>query len=391
VRPDHSDVVIGGADPLDSRLGHPVSPAAGATWGWRRTRLALGLAHTPMPASLLLLIGAAIGPDGIVLISDGALASLFPVVAVALSGLGALIGLDVDLRRRGADRLLAAASAESLVAMLLVAAAVVAVGAFSLLTTNLPITLAVLLGICASPSASVSADASREDRRSIAARIGDLDDVLPLIAGGVVLAWLAEPGPLAAAWLMANLIGLSLAAACAGWLLMGDTGQESEQRVYSAAVLLMLGGAAAHLSSSALFAGFVAGVFWNAAGTRSRDRIARDVRYVQHPLIATLLLVAGASAEITANVVAVALLVAMSRLAAKAIGGAVAALVSGALPWNAGVHLVSPGLVGVAIALNVHHVWIGDGLHRLLLSIVVLSVVITDVMALFVSPAEAAG
>jgi hypothetical protein len=147
----------------------------------------------------------------------------------------------------------------------------------------------------------------------------------------------------------------------------------------------MVGGAAAHLSSSALFAGFLAGLFWSIAATGSRDRIARDVRYVQHPLIVVLLLVAGASAEIRFDLFAVALLVAVSRMAAKAIGGALAASVGGGLPWNAGVYLVSPGLVGVAIALNVHHLWIGDASHRMLLSIVVLSTIIADVIALFVS------
>jgi hypothetical protein len=390
VRPDHSDVIVGGADPLDSRLAHGASADPAAVRWWQRTRLALGLAQTPMPAFVLLLVGAAIGPRGIVLVGDDVLASLVPVAAVALSSLGVMIGLDLDLRRSGSARLLAAGSAESLVTLLLVAAAVAAVGAASLLTIALPTTVAVLLGICASPSASIASDASRYDRRATVARIGDLDDVLPLVAGGAAIAWLVEPSASAAGWLALNLIGLSLAAAVAGWLLVGGTASESEQRVFAAAVLLMLAGTAAHLSSSALFAGFIAGVFWSAAATRSRDRIARDVRYVQHPLIVTLLLMAGASAELTADVFAVALLVAISRLAAKAVGGAVAAVVSGSLPWNTGVHLVSPGIVGVAIALNVHHLFPGEDAHRTLLSIVVVSTVVSDVMALFVAPEEAA-
>jgi hypothetical protein len=382
-------VIVGGADPLDSRLAHGSAADAEAIRWWQRTRLALGLAQTPMPAFVLLLVGAAIGPRGIVLVSSDVLASLAPVAAVALSSLGVLIGLDLDFRRSGSARLLAAASAESLVTLLLVAAAVAAVGESSLLTIALPTSLAVLLGICAAPSASIASDASRYDRRAIVARIGDLDDVLPLVAAGAAIAWLVEPSAPAAGWLTLNLVGLSLAAAVAGWLLVGGTASESEQRVFAAAVLLMLGGTAAHLSSSALFAGFVAGVFWSAAATKSRDRIARDVRYVQHPLIVMLLLVAGASVEFTADVFALALLVAIIRIAAKAVGGSIAAVVSGSLPWNTGVHLVSPGIVGVAVALNVHHLFVEEASHRMLLSIVVVSMVVSDVMALFISPEEA--
>jgi ribose/xylose/arabinose/galactoside ABC-type transport system permease subunit len=73
---------------------------------------------------------------------------------------------------------------------------------------NVPIWLmAVILGICASASSTVSsADYTSPD--SVAARIADLDDVLPIVLGGFALAAIRELSPASVTWLTLQCIGL---------------------------------------------------------------------------------------------------------------------------------------------------------------------------------------
>ena len=130
-----------------------------------------------------------------------------------------------------------------------------------------PWLLALMLGICAAPS-STAADTAAESHQVLAARIGDLDDVLPIALGVMAVAWTRPGTPLAVTGLIAQGGLIALAVAFATWLLMTQTSSESEQRVFAIGALLLLGGAAAHLSLSALFMGLLAGVFWNVTGRR---------------------------------------------------------------------------------------------------------------------------
>ena len=86
--------------------------------------------------------------------------------------------------------------------------------------------------------------------------------------------------------------------AVAAWLLVAQTSSDSEQRVFAIGALLLLGGTAAHLSLSALFVGFLAGVFWKATGRPALETLARDMRYLQHPLTVLLLIVAGSRRDV---------------------------------------------------------------------------------------------
>jgi len=87
------------------------------------------------------------------------------------------------------------------------------------------------------------------------------------------------------------------AIAAAAWLLVKDTADASEQHVFVLGTVLLLGGTSASLSMSALFGGFLAGVGWRLAGGPARDRLERDISYLQRPPIIMLLLVAGARFE----------------------------------------------------------------------------------------------
>jgi hypothetical protein len=250
-----------------------------------------------------------------------------------------------------------------------------------------PWLFALLLGLCASASATRAADASDESRRA-AAHIGDLDDVLPIVMGGLALAWMREGSPGAAAWVAIQACGVALVVALATWLLVTQASSDREQHVFALGGLLLLGGAAEYLSLSALLAGFVAGVFWDLAGGPACDHIRRDVDHVQHPLLVLLLVAAGARvgfAPILAGLVVVYLVL---RTTGKVAGGwLVTRLIATDLPSQVGLRLMSPGIVGVAFALNVLQ---AGGVERvtLVLAVAVAGSLGSELLALLVRPSE---
>ena len=113
--------------------------------------------------------------------------------------------------------------------------------------------------------------------------------MLPIVIGGLALAWMREGSPEGAVVLAVQGSGVALVIALAAWLLVTQAFSDGEHHVFALGGLLLLGGAAEYLSLSALLAGFVAGVFWSVAGGPACDRIRRDVYHVQHPLIFLLL------------------------------------------------------------------------------------------------------
>ncbi len=318
---------------------------------WPSRRLALGLSPTPTAGLMLLVAGIALGPHGLNLLSEATLSSLDPAVSASLAALGALVGLEIRVRRPREGRLLAAANLEGGVTILVVAFGIAIVHYLSPAAGSMPWLLALMLGICAAPS-STPAVPIGSPRGAVAARIGDLDDVLPIVLGVVVVAWTRPGPPLALASLVAQGAGIALTVAVAGWLLIAQTSSESEQRVFAVGTLLLVGGAAAHLSTSALFAGLVAGIFWNATSTPARDAIARDLRYLQHPLVVLLLVVAGGRLELTSGLWGLVIAFVVLRLAGKLAGGWIAGRAAPELPGDLGFRLSAPGVAAVAIALD---------------------------------------
>ena len=322
-------------------------------WRFDR-RLALGLSPTPVLGLLVLLLGLALGPHGLSLLSPPVLSYLDPAVSVALAALGVLVGLGFDVRRPRQGRWLAAATLEAGLTMLVVGAGVLLMlSRWSLPMDLTPWLFALLLGVCASASATTATDASDESQGP-AAHIGDLDDVLPIVIGGLALAWMREGSPEAAVWLTLQASGVALVIALAAWLLVTQASSDSEH-VFALGGLLLLGGAAEYLSLSALLAGFVAGVFWNLAGGPACDRIRRDVNHVQHPLVFVLLVIAGARVgDFAPILLGLVVVYVVLRITGKVAGGwLVRRLIATDLPPQVGLGLMSPGIVGVAFALNV--------------------------------------
>ena len=148
-------------------------------------RLALGLSPTPRPGLVLIPLGMALGPHGLGVLSNSVLTTLDPAVAVALAALGTFVGLGLNPRWPRTAVLLTAATVEGGVTLAMVGAGILAIHALSPTMDGTPWLLAIMLGICAAPSST--ADAARRTHLKRARRIGDLDDVLPIIAGLLAL------------------------------------------------------------------------------------------------------------------------------------------------------------------------------------------------------------
>jgi uncharacterized membrane protein SirB2 len=348
-----TDAGILGKDPLDSKIGPPHYPSRSDSSRWLWSRLALGLSPTPLPG-LLLIAGLVIGPSGVNLLSRNTLVYLDPAVSAALAALGVLIGLGFDIRRPGEVRLLGAATVEAALVLVLVGAGVLW-AAIQPAPTASTWLMAGVLGVCASASSTLAVpDSASSD--SLATRIGDLDDVLPIVLGGVMLAAIREATPAMVTWLTVQSIGLAVAIAYGAWLLVDQSSSESEQRVFTIGAVLLLGGAAEFLSMSALWMGLVAGFVWNLARGHARERIATEIRYMQHPLVVLLLLIAGARASFSTPVGVLIVVYTALRLIGKLAGGRlVRRMISTELPSQFGLLLISPGVIAVAFALNVQN------------------------------------
>ena len=372
-----------------------ISPPADAARRWPSRRLALGLSPMPRPGLVLLLVGTAFGPHGLRVLSESALASLDPAVSVALAALGVLVGLGIAVQRPRDGRISGAAALETAATLVLVAVAFRMSGRWPFSPAPISWLLAVMAGVCAVPS-SAAADAADLPGDKFTARIADIDDVAPIAIGLLAVAWTRPGTPIVLAWFVIRAGVVAIAIAFAGWLLISQTSSESEQRVFAIGALLLLGGAAAHLEVSALFAGLLAGVCWNAAGGAARDQIGRDMRYLQHPLVVLLLVVAGARLEIPVGLVGLIIGYAVVRLAGKRLGGWIAGRAASggaaddlAFSPDPGFSLSSPGVIGIAIALNVLQAGGGSAASRTLFAIVVAGSLASELLSLLISRREA--
>lgn len=326
---------------------HPLPD--GAPQGWRHF---WGWSGRSAPVAMLLLAGIGLGPLGLNLLSP-AMPLLDPVVPVALAALGVLVGLGLGNRRTDERRLVGAAGLHALVTMLVVSGgvAVVALGVLPE-DSRLFWTVVLISGICAATSLTLPSGDPLEPRTPVA-RMVELGVLVPIVAGGLALAWLRTGSPGGAITLVAQASGVILMLAAAAWLLLTAASSETEERVFAVSALLLVGGVADALSLSAPFIGLIAGVFWRYAGRHPREAIRRDVLFVQHPLLVLVLLLAGARAELSAAALALGAGYCVLRIAASLAGGMLARGVAGThVPADLGQHLLPPGVFGVAFALN---------------------------------------
>jgi hypothetical protein len=342
-------------DPLDlqrHRLG--VAPAAGGRVVPWHIRFGLNWSSGSPPVILLLLLGAALGPGALSILTPAVLTAIDPALPVALAVLGVHMALGMPMARSAHDdALLVRASIQGAVTGGLVIGGMLLLqtGDAGVLTFHAWV-IALAAGVCASTSARLPSD-SVATAQTAAMRLQQLDAVLPLAAGGLLLAWVREGSMLPAATLALQSMGLALVIAVAGWLLLTRTSSDNEGRILGTAVLLLVGGLADYLSLSALLSGLVAGVFWRVAPGHAGEWLRRDVRHVLHPLLVLMLVVAGARVEVTTTLLILAFGYVLLRTLGKLFGGwLVRRLRRPALPEDLGLMLLSPGIIGIAFAVN---------------------------------------
>jgi hypothetical protein len=302
------------------------------------------------PPAAFLVVGLALGHHGLNLLTVRPLEFLEPAISMALATLGAFVGLSIEPRRPRLFALSARGGREALFTIALVGIATLAACLFWLRPDFSMWHVAGLVAVCAAASAATSGEAAT------------IDDAIAVAIGALVLAAVRESVPLKLLWLTGGMIAIAGLVAFAGWLLIRQTSSTSEQRVFAIGSLLLLGGAAAYLSVPALFFGLLGGVVWNAAGDLPRDRILNDLRYVHHPLVVLLLLVAGAQIELSLEVMSLSVIFVTARLMPK---GAAA-----------------PGIIGIALAFETARAAGTPDWGVVVLSVVAVGAILSELLAL---------
>lgn len=370
---------LGGADPLDSRLPEPRT----RRWSRFRVRAALGLKPALAPALIFIPLGGLLGPAGLDVLSIAVIAHLDPILSAALVVLGVFIGLGWG-RRRPPAKVLAAATLEAGLTMIVVAGSVW----FLLVAWSAPLDgslalAALALGIVSSVSSAPEGE--RGTTPSLAATIADFDDVMPVLLGALVLAFAHPLGPSRALLLGGWTVAFSVVIAVAANLLFRDA-DGAERGAFLVGAVALLAGGAAYVGGSALLAGFVAGLIWSRLPA-SGVVLAQYLGKLQHPLMVLLLLVIGAVVSPTMLAVWLAVPMVLFRLTGKLTAAVLASRVVGrtdAFPLGAA--LVAPGILGVAFALQFAQVWSAAGLT--IASAAALATVANEMLGLLVATGE---
>lgn len=363
----------------------PTGPGVRAPWLPRR-HVALGIGEAATPSFVFVAAGAVLGPEVLDVLSGNVLAQLDPVVSLALAVLGVFVGAGYVRAMSGNDkRWVMSAAAEASVTL-----ACVAGGMYFLLTQwtpSLPVgaaTAATVLGLCAAASAALQVDAATPPSVASAARMADFDDIPLVIAGAIAVPLLAGVAQPALTVVLAAVAGLTIA--FAGTLLFERANGAPERLVFVTGTVVLLGGAASYASASPLATGFIAGLLWTWAPSSTVPLVESDLRKLQHPLVALLLVIAGASIQFTDRLLWLAAPLVLSRLAGKLLGSLITARPLGLSPGLIATVLVPPGVLGIALALNVQQV-IGTG-DTIIVSTVTVAVVASELLAALLLPGE---
>jgi hypothetical protein len=288
---------------------------------------------TLVPA--LLLCGAALGPHGLAVLTPPVLAFLDPATPVALAVFGILAAMRIETTD-SATGSVATAALQATVTGTIVAAAFLFFAPNA--STGEPFPGWSVAAIALGVAAATSLDAE--------------DCIVPVIVGGLLLAFVRESSGGAALLFTLETGMIAALIAASGWLLLSRTSAVDDQRVSAFGSALLLGGAADYLSMSALLFGLTAGGCWRLANSVIREHIRRDVAYVAHSLLALVLVVAGAHATFSSPVFAIAVGYLVLRMSGKLAGYWLAVRVFPSSQRPSTQLLMTPGAFGVAFALN---------------------------------------
>jgi hypothetical protein len=374
----------GGLDPLDAHVPRPAVRLAALDVLFR-TRASLGLRPLAAPALVFVPLGFVLGPSGLGWLATSSSALLHPAVTVALATLGVFIGLAFTPEGRRDHRLLAAASVEALIAFVAVA------GASAVLFTRWgapldsgALVVAAVLGAAASVSSGGGAHASGDATHATATRIADLDDVFAVAAGALAVAAVHDDGGSGLFALVVTTTIVGALGGVAGWLLFERARSDAERGVFVLGTLALLGGAADYVRCSPMLAGLVAGWLWRVLPGRADRIIGDDVSRFQHPLVLLLLVAAGAWTVVDQLSLWLLAPFVVFRFAGKVLGARIgAALVPGLAFPDLASYLLAPGLIGIAVALNLLQVS-PSATATAVLSAVAMGTLLCEVLAAFV-------
>jgi hypothetical protein len=345
-------------------------------------RRALGTHASALPTLLFIVTGAALGPEGLNVLTDSFIAQSQALVWVGLAVIGVFVGLGLAAPSATPNREVLPTAA--VIALMTIG---VLSGGFYILASQSLLPLSghlgagsVLVALCASVSASIPTSAVSSRELLLVARLADIDD-LPLLAAGIVVLATLTGGSgalrVAATVIAGGAIGL------AGGLLFSRA-TPTERGLFATGALLLLAGIGAYLGTSPLVSGCAAAVVWSRV-PRPADRItAEDLRALQHPLIVLILIFVGAAIEATLAVLWAAALIVVLRLAAKLLVSVVALRIANVSPSLLASILLQPGVLGVAMALNAWMVLGND--YRWIVSAVSIATITYEVLALFLPP-----
>ena len=326
-----------------------------------------GMTAALAPA-LLLLCGAAAGPHGLAILTQPVLSFLDPAAPVALAVFGILAAMRIQTTDDEARSTITTAALQAAITGTIVAGAFLLVPASAATGEPLPgwNVAAITLGI----AAATSLDAE--------------DCILPVIAGGLLLAFARETSSISALLITLEAGAIAALIAGSGWLLLSRTSAVDEHRVSTFGSALLLGGAADYLSMSALLFGLTAGGCWRLANSAVREHIRRDAAYVAHSLLALVLVMAGAHAVFSVPAFAIAIGYTVVRASGKLTGRWIADRVFPADARPTAQLLITPGAFGVAFALNVVRAMGSD--FEVVLTVVVIGTVASSFIAALSRP-----
>jgi hypothetical protein len=318
--------------------------------------------------ALLLLCGAAAGPHGLAILTQPVLSFLDPAAPVALAVFGILAAMRIQTTDDDARSTITTAALQAAITGTIVAGAFLLVPASAATGEPLPgwNVAAITLGI----AAATSLDAE--------------DCILPVIAGGLLLAFARETSSISALLITLEAGAIAALIAGSGWLLLSRTSAVDEHRVSTFGSALLLGGAADYLSMSALLFGLTAGGCWRLANSAVREHIRRDAAYVAHSLLALVLVMAGAHAVFSVPAFAIAVGYTVVRASGKLTGRWIADRVFPADTRPTAQLLITPGAFGVAFALNVVRAMGSD--FEVVLTVVVIGTVASSFIAALSRP-----
>ncbi|RPH74168.1 MAG: hypothetical protein EHM88_23230 [Candidatus Rokuibacteriota bacterium] len=146
------------------------------------------------------------------------------------------------------------------------------------------------------------------------------------------------------------LVGAAVGAA--GRLLLQDARTPSERNVFVTGAVLLLGGAGAYLGTSPLLSGFAAAIAWRWDGDEASHLTIRDVGVLRHPLVALLLVFAGASVRRNEAVLWLTASIALLGLLGKLVSAFAFSRRFGVSPTAFTAVMLQPGVLAIALAFN---------------------------------------